>query len=109
MAHGAVLVGAAFEDAGVHEGGEAVREDVASDPEPALEVVEATDPEERLAEHQKRPALADDAEALGDRARHLVEAFAGHRPSLAGLSCEMQRIGIRSVAMHYPPSHRSLT
>ena len=42
---------------------------VARDPEVLLDLVEAAQPEEHVAHDQKRPALADDLERSGDRAR----------------------------------------
>jgi len=47
---------------------EPLREHVAGDPERALEVREARDPEERVAHDQQAPALPDHLERAGDGA-----------------------------------------
>src|SRR5262245_41081091 len=56
---GPLVVARALEDAGVDEPREAVAEDVSRDAEAALEIVEAPNPEEGVADDQERPALAD--------------------------------------------------
>jgi hypothetical protein len=59
------------EDAVVDEAVEPVREHVARDAEPLLEVLEAVDPVKGVANHQHGPAIADRLEGAGDRT-HLV-------------------------------------
>ena len=62
------VVGAAFEHAVVDQLLEPVGEDVASDAEVAMQVLEATDAAERVTQDQERPAVADDLEGAGDGA-----------------------------------------
>ena len=64
----ALLIEAALEDAVVDESLQAVGEHVAGDAEIALEVLEAADAEERVAQQQDRPAVAEDLERAGDGA-----------------------------------------
>ena len=62
VAGGALLVGLASQQAGVDELGEPAGQHAARHLQPLLEVVEAADAEERVAQDQQRPALADDLE-----------------------------------------------
>ena len=64
------LVLTPFEDAGFHERVEARTEHVAGDAEAPLPLVEAGDAQERVAQDQQRPPLADHLERLRDRAGH---------------------------------------
>ena len=47
-------------------------------PRSALEVLEAPHAEERVAQDQQRPAVADDGESAGDRARHPADVPPAH-------------------------------
>ena len=66
VALGAILVEAALQDSVADEGLEAGGEDVAGDPEPALEVLEAADAEEGVAQDEEGPPLPHDLEGSGD-------------------------------------------
>ena len=55
-----------------------VGQDVAGDAEPLLELLEAGDAEEGVAQDQQRPPLADHLERAGDRAVHLLERGSAH-------------------------------
>jgi hypothetical protein len=57
---------------------EALGEDLAGDAEVALEIVEPVDPDVDVADHERRPRLAGDGEAAGDRALHLGEIGSLH-------------------------------
>jgi hypothetical protein len=72
---GAMLVRQALEHAFVTEELEPIGEDVGRDSELVLEVLEALDAEERIAEDQQRPPLADHFQRPSDRA-DLVGIFA---------------------------------
>jgi len=63
-----LLVARAPQDTLVDQALEPRLQDVARDPEVALEVVEAAGAEEGVAQDQQRPALADELERAGDRA-----------------------------------------
>ena len=73
-----VAVGNLRQDARLDQPGEALVEDVAGDPQALLELVEAGDAEEGVADDQQRPPLADHLEALGHGAVHVGEALAFH-------------------------------
>jgi hypothetical protein len=62
VAAAAFVVGATLEHAGIDERVEAVREDVPRDAEAVDEVLEPAHAEERIAQDQQRPPLADDLE-----------------------------------------------
>src|SRR4051812_40516566 len=64
----ALLVGHALEDALVDEAPQPGGQHVAGDPQRALEILEAPHAEERVAQHEQRPALADHLERARDRA-----------------------------------------
>src|SRR5436305_384775 len=66
VALGTLLVATALEDALLDEPLQPRLQHVARDAEAALEVVEAADAEERVAEDEHRPALAHDLERPGD-------------------------------------------
>ena len=85
VAAAAFVVGATLEDPGGDEGVESDREDVAGDPEALDEVLEAADAEERVAQDQQRPPLADDLQRLGDRAVHVGERRLPHDENLPEL------------------------
>src|SRR5215211_910073 len=63
-----LAVGDALEHALADEPVQPVGEDVAGDPQALLELVEAANPEEHVADDQQRPALADDLQRPRDRA-----------------------------------------
>src|SRR4051812_39863648 len=65
---GALLVAVALDQALVDQPLEPLGQDVARDAEIALEVVEPAHPEERVADDEQRPAVAEDLEGAGDRA-----------------------------------------
>jgi len=83
---------------------EALLQDVAGDPEPTLEVVEATDPQEGVPDDEHAPPLAHDLEALGNGAVHVGEALSFHACDRSGLHDEMQSRKVRSVTG--PSTHR---
>jgi len=58
---------------------EALREDVAADPEVALEVLEALDAEEGVAQDERCPPVAQQVHRTGDRARPRRERGALHQ------------------------------
>ena len=78
MARRALRVGAALEHPGLDQVPEPLGEHLAGDAEVALEVVEAVDPDVDVADHERRPGLAGDGEAAGDRALHLGEVGSLH-------------------------------
>jgi beta-phosphoglucomutase-like phosphatase (HAD superfamily) len=59
-----------------------LREDIARDAEACLELIEAADYQQCVAHDQQTPPLADDLEALGDRAMHSLKAGSLHRSSI---------------------------
>src|SRR5262245_21444284 len=73
-----VLVAHAFEDAVRDELPEPVGEAVAGRAEVALEVLEATDAEERVAQDEKRPAVADDRQRPRDGAAEIADVRPAH-------------------------------
>ena len=75
----AFLVGAALEDALLDQPAEPGREDVAGDPERALDLAEAAVAVHHVADDQQRPALADHLERLGDGADLAGIAVVKHR------------------------------
>ena len=80
----AVLIALAAQDARVDEALKPCLQDVAGNPEAALELVEAMGAEECIAQDQERPALADELERAGDRAFLAVLCVLQH-------SCIIQR------------------
>ena len=58
----------ALEHAFVAQQLESVGEDVGRDPELVLEILEALDAQDRIAQDQKGPSLPDDLQRAGDRA-----------------------------------------
>jgi len=62
----------------LNEAGETLLEDVSRNPESPLEIVEAADAQEGVADDEHAPPLADDFQALRHRAVHLGEALAFH-------------------------------
>ena len=85
-----LLVRAALHHAGVDERVESRGEDVAGDAEPVVELLEAGDAEERVAEDQRGPPLADDLERLGDAAVHVGEGDSAHVTHATDLSCVIE-------------------
>ena len=83
----------ARQDALVDQSSESLLQDVPRDPEPTLEVVEAADTQEDVPDDEHAPPLADDLEALGDRAVHVGEALPFHELSLEGCIIECNRLG----------------
>src|SRR5438309_326643 len=77
-APGAVLVALASEHAVPHELPEAIGEPVARDAEARLERLEAARAEERVAQDEERPAVADDGERPCDRAVELPDLAPAH-------------------------------
>ena len=63
---------------GGDEAVESDRQHVAGDPEAFDEVLEAAHTEERIAQDQQRPPLADDLQRLGDGAVHVGERRLPH-------------------------------
>src|SRR5205085_10653153 len=68
---------------------QALREDVAGDAEPLLEVVEAAHAEQGVAHDQQAPPFAHDLEGAGDGAVHVFEAGPTHVTTLIG--CVIER------------------
>jgi hypothetical protein len=92
---GARLVGKPFEHAFVAKALEPAREDVGSDPEAVLELLEALRAEDCVAEDQERPALADDLQRSGDRADLIRIVALEHRRIIADLldTSQVSRVG----------------
>ena len=80
VAVGPLLVALAGEDPLLDEALEPAGEHGAGDIEPLLEVVEAANAEEDVAEDQQRPALSDDLERAGERAVLGVVGPGQHSP-----------------------------
>jgi hypothetical protein len=78
VAQGALLVRGLFEDFLGHEPLQARSEDVAGDPQVFAQGVKATDSEEHVAQHEQRPALADQLERARDRAVQVPIVVAQH-------------------------------
>ena len=76
----ALGVAVALENAGVDQALEAVGEHVARHAQAALEVVEAPDAAEGVAQDEERPAFADELERARDRADLVVVRAAKHLP-----------------------------
>ena len=92
VALGAILVEAALQNPVADEGLEAGGEDVAGDPEPALEVLEAADAEEGVAQDEERPPLPHDLEGPGHRTVHPGEARTTHMFDLSSLHETMESL-----------------
>jgi hypothetical protein len=75
---GALLVAPALEQALLGQALEAIGQDVAGDAEAALEVVEAADAQEGVADDEQRPAVAEDLEGAGDGAVLVVVRAGQH-------------------------------
>ena len=97
VALGALAVADAIENALLDEPAQSVGEDVAGDPEALLELVEATQPEERVANDQKRPALPDDLQCPGNRAVLSLVVVPEHESSVARVSCVTKLVVLLSV------------
>src|SRR5438093_12048828 len=61
------LIANPFEDSLVDEPAKALSEDLPCDPETAMELVEATQPQESVPNDQQRPSLTDHLEGVCDR------------------------------------------
>jgi hypothetical protein len=85
------------EDVAVDEVVEPLGEDVAGDPEPGLEVVEAGHAEEGVPDDEQAPPVPHDVEALRDRASHVLEAGPLHNTSIGG--CVIERTPPRLGSM----------
>jgi hypothetical protein len=79
------VVGNPLEHALVDQVGEPLGEHIAGDTEALLELVETCHAQKGVADDQQAPPLADDFEALADRAVHLTKAGSLHDLSL--VSC----------------------
>src|SRR3954447_2733824 len=79
----ALLVADPLEHPGVDELAEPVGEHVPGEAEVPLEDVEPLRPEERLADDEEGPALADDLEGRGQRAVEVLVGAGKHTPSVA--------------------------
>ena len=86
-----LLIGHSLEHAVVDETGEALVEDVAGDPQSRLQVVEAAHAQKRIANDEQTPPLADDFEALGHGAVHVLEAGALHLITVVSSMIERNR------------------
>jgi hypothetical protein len=75
---GTVAVASPLQKAGPDQSRKPAGEDVWSHPEAILELAEAGDAVERVAEDQDAPPFADPGEATGDRALHGGEADVLH-------------------------------
>jgi diaminopropionate ammonia-lyase len=74
-----------LEDVAVDEVVQPLGEDVAGDPEPDLEVIEAGHAEEGVPDDEQAPPFPHDIEALGDRAVHVLKAGPLHGHQHRGL------------------------
>jgi hypothetical protein len=75
-------VGDAFQDAALDQVVQALRQDVAGDPEAGLKIVETGHAEESVPDDEQTPPLPHDIEAVSNRAGHVLEAGPLHSPSL---------------------------
>src|SRR5262249_28336513 len=73
-----VLIGHPLQHTVVDEMAQALPEDVARDPEPALEVIETADAEEGVTDDEQAPPLAHHRQAVRHPAVHVLEAGAAH-------------------------------
>jgi hypothetical protein len=71
-------VTAALEKAGVDQRAEPSRQHVGCDAETFLELIEARQPVQGIAQNEDAPPLAHALEAAGNRADHAAEAFSLH-------------------------------
>jgi acyl-CoA thioesterase len=99
-----LVIGAAFKHSGVNQPAEAVRQDVAGDPETLHEVVEAADAEEGVAHDEQGPPLAYDLQGLGDRAIHLRERNLAHVVMVRRLHEETQASTLRCMKQLRTPT-----
>ena len=74
-----------LEDSAVDEVIQPLGEDVAGDPEPGLEVIEAGHAEKCVPDDEQAPPFPHDIEALGDRAGHVLKAGPLHEHKHRGL------------------------
>jgi len=80
-----ILIGDALQDVVVDQVVEPLVQDVSRDPETGLEVVEAGDTQEGVANDEQAPPFAHYLQALGDRAVHLLETRPLHETNYRGL------------------------
>jgi hypothetical protein len=73
------------EDSAVDEMVQPLGEDVAGDPEPGLEVIEAGHTEEGVPDDEQAPPFPHDVEALSDRTGHVLKAGPLHEHKHRGL------------------------
>jgi hypothetical protein len=73
-----LAVATAFEQPSLHQRVEAPRQHVGSDAEALLELVEACEAVQGVAQDQHAPPFADALQAAGDRTGHAAETFALH-------------------------------
>ncbi len=98
IANRVLLVRHLAEDSLLDQQVEAVRQHVACGSGPALEVLEAPSPHERVADDQQRPALPDHLERAGHRADLGIVGSAEHQSENTALSCTMQLFLLGCVA-----------
>src|SRR5262249_24300967 len=90
VARWSFAVAAAFEQTRFDQRLEASCQDVGSDPEALLELIEARQSERRIAPAEGAPPLPDPLQAAGDRALHVAKALASHWLTL--LTCMLKVI-----------------
>ncbi len=83
VARRAFAVAASLEKTGLDQSRKAPRQHVGRDAQALLELVEARQPVQGIAEDENAPPLADPFQAAGDRALHFAEAFALHGSRIA--------------------------
>ncbi len=86
------------QDACLHQMAEAMVQDVAGDSQAGLEIVEAGDPQEHIAQDEHRPPFAHHLQALGHRAPHFDKALPFHRNHCSRLHHRMPRRHRRGTA-----------
>ena len=96
-----ILVGDALEDPALDQAVQPLGEDVAGDAQARLKIVEAGHAQEGIPDDQQTPPLAHDVEALGDRARNVLEAGSMHEPSIEGCVMELTHSRVSSVKNSY--------
>src|SRR5262249_43999432 len=84
-ARGALLVAHALEDAVRDQLPESVGEPMAGHAEVGLEALEASYAEERVAQHEQRPAVTDDGQRARHRARQIADLVPTHRPLISSI------------------------
>ena len=111
VALGLLLVADPLEDPGAGERLQAGREDVARDPEVALQLGEAADAEERLAHDQEGPALAEHLHRAADRTglvlHHVTVSRWRSRSSTATTTCCSHERSFADASGRGPPRPRA--